>query len=48
MKAKKPMTEKQRQLLIKLIVAAISFVLGVAGQESEILNKVMEFVESLI
>ena len=48
MKAKKPMTEKQRQLLIKLIVGAISFVLGAAGQESEILNKVMEFVQSLI
>ena len=48
MKAKKPMTEKQRQLLIKLIVAAISFVLGLAGQESEVLSKVMEFVQGLI
>ena len=47
MKAKKPMSEKQRQLLIKLIIAAISFVLGLTGQDSETINKVMEFVQSL-
>ena len=45
---KKSLTEKQRQLLIKLIVAAISFVLGLTGQESEIFNKVEEFVQGLI
>ena len=45
---KKQLTEKQQQLLIKLIVAAISFILGLAGQESEILSKVTEFVQGLI
>ena len=47
-KVKKPMTEKQRQLLIRLIIAAISFVLGLTGHDSEIVDKVIEFVESLV
>lgn len=45
---KKPLTENQRQLLIRLIIAAISFVLGMVGMSSDVLSKVIEFVNTLI
>lgn len=45
---KKPLSEKQRQLLIRLIIAAISFVLGIVGVNSDVLTKVIEFVNTLI
>ena len=45
---KKQLSEKQRQLLIKLIIAAISFVSGMIGVNSDVVSKVIEFVNTLV
>lgn len=44
---KKPLTEKQKQLLIKAIIAVISFVLGIVGVNSEVLQQVINFINAL-
>lgn len=45
---KKPLSERQHQLLVRLIIAAISFVLGMVGVNSDVLTRVTEFVNTLI
>lgn len=43
---KKTLTENQKRLLQKLIIAAVSFVLGFLPN-SELLQKIIEFINTL-
>lgn len=43
---RKQLTSKQRSLLIKLIIAGLSFVLGMLP-DSELLQKIIDFINNL-
>lgn len=44
----KQLTEKQKQLLAKMIISMISFLLGLLSTNSEVIRQVTEFVNNLI
>ena len=44
----KQLTDKQKQLLVKMIISIISFLLGLTSTDSEVIRQVTEFVNNLI